>query len=513
VLTHPAQARLPDNDTAANVSLMWLPVASSDARASFELHEDAEGASHGARFQRIAHKGGSGAVGVANYGLNCQHGMVFIADRQYEGYTHLRAMHAPARGTGGARGEKVNVTIALHDWQRDTTLASSSFQLAPERGWVHVPLDFTPSANTTCGGALFASWGSAVMRFRTLLLHMYAAALTWRCASEMTADTPFGKRDDLATCSGRLVISTDTEGAVLDVDLTYLAPGEWGTEPAPWAGDLGVYACATRALVQTQCWLSARVETHSQGCRRGATWWKRCARSSSARCAWAAPCATWTATAGAHPAQACLQMRMRMLADAHACRCACLQMRKGLTTIAGRKYFRGPREERDPYRGYWYEEAGLTQSRSFGIFEIVDLSQARCSSNALGASSMHLTNIARARRRRLTVSQLSRSTLTRRLPIWLVRARHLAARARRALQRYCTALHALTLHRTTLDFVEYCHGDSSTTWGAIRAADGHPEPYRVTVIEIGNEVDVLADLCPKARTHATFIQCCACCAA
>jgi hypothetical protein len=144
---------LPDGDAAANVSLMWLPVASSDARASFALHEDAEGASHGARFQRIAHKGGEGAVGVANYGLNCQHGMVFIAGRQYEGYTHLRAMHAPARGAGGARGEKVNVTVALHDWQSDTTLASSSFQLAPERGWVHVPLDFTPSANTTCGGA------------------------------------------------------------------------------------------------------------------------------------------------------------------------------------------------------------------------------------------------------------------------------------------------------------------------------------------------------------------------
>jgi hypothetical protein len=70
------------------------------------------------------------------------------------------------------------------------------------------------------------------------------------------------------------------------------------------------------------------------------------------------------------------------------------------------------------------------------------------------------------------------------------------------VQRYCTALHALTLHRTTLDFVEYCHGDSSTKSGAIRAADGHPEPYRVTVIEIGNEVDVLADLCPKARMRA-----------
>ena len=27
--------------------------------------------------------------------------------------------------------------------------------------------------------------------------------------------------------------------------------------------------------------------------------------------------------------------------------------------------------------------------------------------------------------------------------------------------------------------VEYCWGDASTTWGAMRIADGHPAPYRV----------------------------------
>jgi hypothetical protein len=31
------------------------------------------------------------------------------------------------------------------------------------------------------------------------------------------------------------------------------------------------------------------------------------------------------------------------------------------------------------------------------------------------------------------------------------------------------------------DLVEYCHGNASTTWGAIRIADGHPEPYDVKV--------------------------------
>jgi hypothetical protein len=37
------------------------------------------------------------------------------------------------------------------------------------------------------------------------------------------------------------------------------------------------------------------------------------------------------------------------------------------------------------------------------------------------------------------------------------------------------------------DLVEYCLGDASTTWGAQRIADGHPELYRPYAWEIGNE--------------------------
>ena len=65
----------------------------------------------------------------------------------------------------------------------------------------------------------------------------------------MTADTPYGTRDDLTTCSGRLVITTDTPDAAFDVDLTELMPGVWGTEPAPWAGDLGAQHAASLAGV------------------------------------------------------------------------------------------------------------------------------------------------------------------------------------------------------------------------------------------------------------------------
>ena len=38
-----------------------------------------------------------------------------------------------------------------------------------------------------------------------------------------------------------------------------------------------------------------------------------------------------------------------------------------------------------------------------------------------------------------------------------------------------------------LDLIEYCNGSTSTTWGAKRAANGHPMPYNLKYIEIGNE--------------------------
>lgn len=37
------------------------------------------------------------------------------------------------------------------------------------------------------------------------------------------------------------------------------------------------------------------------------------------------------------------------------------------------------------------------------------------------------------------------------------------------------------------DFVEYVNGPSTSTWGRKRALDGHPEPYRLKHIQLGNE--------------------------
>lgn len=39
-----------------------------------------------------------------------------------------------------------------------------------------------------------------------------------------------------------------------------------------------------------------------------------------------------------------------------------------------------------------------------------------------------------------------------------------------------------------LDWLEYCNGDTTTTWGRQRALNGHPEPYGVKYWEIDNEV-------------------------
>jgi len=38
-----------------------------------------------------------------------------------------------------------------------------------------------------------------------------------------------------------------------------------------------------------------------------------------------------------------------------------------------------------------------------------------------------------------------------------------------------------------LDLIQYCNGPTSTTWGAVRAANGHPVPYNLQYLEIGNE--------------------------
>eukprot|EP01006_Ploeotia_vitrea_P037661 TRINITY_DN66158_c5_g11_i1.p1 TRINITY_DN66158_c5_g11~~TRINITY_DN66158_c5_g11_i1.p1 ORF type:complete len:692 (-),score=55.57 TRINITY_DN66158_c5_g11_i1:25-2100(-) len=97
------------------------------------------------------------------------------------------------------------------------------------------------------------------------------------------------------------------------------------------------------------------------------------------------------------------------------------------------KRFRGKREDRQPYHGFWYSTLGtIATSRGFGMFEIIDASR------AVGIEPI------------ITFNNLEWAS-------------------------------------DMGDFVEYCWGDEHTTWGRKRHEDGHPRPYNVSWIEIGNE--------------------------
>lgn len=54
------------------------------------------------------------------------------------------------------------------------------------------------------------------------------------------------------------------------------------------------------------------------------------------------------------------------------------------------------------------------------------------------------------------------------------------------------------------NWVEYCNGDASTTWGAKRAANGHPEPYNVQYWEISNEVWLTSGM--TATVYSNFLK-------
>ena len=65
-----------------------------------------------------------------------------------------------------------------------------------------------------------------------------------------------------------------------------------------------------------------------------------------------------------------------------------------------------------------------------------------------------------------------------------------------------------------LDWMEYCNGDVNTTWGAARAANGHPAPYNVQYWEIDNEtwaagvsayINAVQEFAPAMRAKAAEV--------
>lgn len=70
-------------------------------------------------------------------------------------------------------------------------------------------------------------------------------------------------------------------------------------------------------------------------------------------------------------------------------------------------------------------------------------------------------------------------------------------------------------------WVEYCNGPADSTWGKIRAANGHPEPYAVRYWEIDNEIaekttsaaeyiEILRELVPRMKAIDPSIKIIAC---
>jgi hypothetical protein len=88
----------------------------------------------------------------------------------------------------------------------------------------------------------------------------------------------------------------------------------------------------------------------------------------------------------------------------------------------------GPRDRRPPYRGHWYRYS----SNGWGIVDFMDFCEA-------------------------------------------------------AGFEYVPALDVNESPQDLADFVEYAKGPAESDWGRKRVADGHPKPYRLPYIEIGNE--------------------------
>ncbi len=88
----------------------------------------------------------------------------------------------------------------------------------------------------------------------------------------------------------------------------------------------------------------------------------------------------------------------------------------------------GPRDRRPPYKGFWYRYS----TNGWGIVDFMDFCEA-------------------------------------------------------AGFEYVPAFHFGETEQDLADFIEYAKGPGDSPWGRKRVADGHPEPYRLPYLELGNE--------------------------
>ncbi|MFH8938450.1 alpha-L-arabinofuranosidase C-terminal domain-containing protein [Streptomyces griseosporeus] len=58
----------------------------------------------------------------------------------------------------------------------------------------------------------------------------------------------------------------------------------------------------------------------------------------------------------------------------------------------------------------------------------------------------------------------------------------------------------------TLDLIEFANGPATSTWGKVRAAMGHPKPFHLTHIEVGNEENLPDEFFARFRQFRAAIQ-------
>lgn len=276
--------RTNDSSITAGISEMWTGVLDGGASGSFKLVASSDDAFQGAQYQRFTYdastsgsgpgpRGQSGAdtrVGLANYGLNCQHGMSFRGAMPYEGYSYLRVnaegLSGEAAQSARASGS-VQVAVALEDWSDAGAAAGKildevTLTVPADGQWHKMPFTLTAASPTDCGS--------------------------------MAGNGAYP--DGYSTCFGRFTLFSRTPGASIDVDLTWLQPGAWGVVQSPRSGSMG---------------LPARLDVAEQFKVQGIDVFRN-GGSMDNRDTY-----RW-------------------------------------------KDFRGPRDQRQPYQGLWYQQKGLT---------------------------------------------------------------------------------------------------------------------------------------------------------
>ena len=167
-------------------------------------------------------------MGVANHGLHCQHGLYLEADRDYVGFTYLRAPSHP----GVAAGEAVEVEVTLEDSVTGRVLARQTLAVPSGQPWHQLELSLhTAGGGSVCGG--------------------------------VRRPDPQSGTQWLSQCSGALVIAVRTASTILDVDLTYLSPAAWGLLPGAWGVALQDPSSPILSLTRTHTQLHNSA-THTQ---------------------------------------------------------------------------------------------------------------------------------------------------------------------------------------------------------------------------------------------------------